>query len=351
MPNFEQSIQEKKESSFNKKKEIVLSYLSREKNNIYNKVEQLTNSSKSIIDDKQALLDISKQLNDLLVIYNKLKQNISDIKDNKISEQELNQIIQEYNIDTTIKPNIIIQETYIDKETKQEEQIEINIEKELKYWNNFYKENKVDWTTLPESIQLQEDQVQEMKRLIKEHGFNKVLIIPENIVGLPEFKNDELIKPAENYSKLHDLMTKTYNESWQYDNFKEDKSFDGIYDNSVKLRIILTKDIKELDDDKLFKDTLGKSPDKLKEQFIDKLDLQSLSVSEYLIYQKEYFTRTGKHLDENKWIWLLNSKMPISSRIPGSGWAPGSSRLLFNSYSASSSLDYEGFRPSGSFEI
>ena len=346
---FEQPINNP-DQSIEQQKGIVLSYLKKEKNNIYNKAKELTDSSK-LISDKQVLLDMNEQLKVLLVIYNKIKSNIKSIEENSITKQELQQIIQEYNIDTTIQPNQIIQETYIDKDSKQEKQIEINIEQQLEYWTNFYKENKVDWITLPDSIQLQEQQITEMKRLIKEYGFDKLLIIPENIVGQAQVKDKKLIKKAENYSKLHELMTKEYNESSQGDNFKQDESFDGISDNSTKLRLILTKDIQELYDDKLFKDTLGKSPDKLKEQFIDKLNLQSLSVSEYLIYQREYFSRNKKHLDEEKAVWLLNSKMPTWSPVPYSRWNTDYSRLHFYSGEASGSAGHGGSRLSGSFEV
>ncbi len=323
------------------------------------------------------------------------KQN-SDITINK-KEDDRN----EYNADRKIKPDQIIKETYVDPETKQEREIEINIEKELEYWNSFYRENKVDWVSLPESIQLKEEQVAEMKRLIKEYGFDKVLIIPENIVGLPSGENHELIKKAENYSKLHELMTKGYNKTFETDNFKygditidlatqvgrvfeepiygkykliyekdepkkgdnvfhEDikplpkkpnNSFDGVRDNSTKLRLVLTKDVKELDDDKFFKQTMGKKPDALKKEFIDELGLQSLSLSEYLIYQREYFLRTRKHLDQASWTYLLNSKMEISSCVPYSLFYEVDFKLGVGCYEPSHSFSQQGFRPSGSFEI
>ena len=144
-----------------------------------------------------------------------------------------------------------------------------NLKEQLRYWSSFYKGENIDWVSLPETISLQEKQISEMKELMAQ-GFDKMLIIPENLVGEPEITLDPATgKPTsiknDKYQKLHELMSKDYNTTSTGRNYDSDGKFQGSQDKTTKLRLILTKDVQNLEDDLLFKATLNKSIDDLKE--------------------------------------------------------------------------------------
>jgi hypothetical protein len=219
-------------------------------------------------------------------------------------------------------------------------EIKFELKEQLKYWGNFYKDEKVDWITLPENIKITEEQRKEIERLISEFGFDKMIIIPENLAAT-----------GVNYKKLHTLMSKDYNETRQSDNFKADGSFAGLKNKSNKLRIILTRDIKELDDDELFKQTLDKKMDELDATngILTKNKLKGLDVATYLIYQKEYFKRTGKHLDVNSSTWFPEQIRATSGYIPRGYWDSG--LLVFNALAFNHSSSVLGCRLVGSLEV
>ncbi|MBI5230226.1 MAG: hypothetical protein HY981_02950, partial [Candidatus Magasanikbacteria bacterium] len=76
-----------------------------------------------------------------------------------------------------------------------------------------------------------------------------------------------------------------------------------------------------------------------------------LSESSYLIYQRDYFKRTGKHVDDKGWTWLPESTKQLSGRVSSASWDPGGSRLDFDSYARDDRGGGLGCRLAGSFEI
>ena len=141
--------------------------------------------------------------------------------------------------------------------------------------------------------------------------------------------------------------------TYQASNYKADGSFGGSQDKTTKLRIILTQDIQEINQNELFKQTLGKSADEI-EAMLETDDFKGLTgfaESEYLLFQRDYSNRTGQHLDTKGWTWLLSSGRPRSSRVPGAGWDPGGGGLGFFSGSRSHRYSSRGARLAGSFEI
>lgn len=233
------------------------------------------------------------------------------------------------------------------------EVILLDLKKEREYWSNFYSENGVDWVSLPESIKITPDQAKKMTRLITEYGFNKLIIIPDNLVDEPTIENDASGKPIsiknDKYLKLHQLMSKGYHDTYQSGDYKQDGSFQGSEDKTANLRLILTKDIQNLGDDPLFKATKDKSIEELEKDELTKFT--GLSESAYLIYQREYFNHTGKHLDERGWTCLPESTRPLSGRVTSACWGPGHGRLTFYSDDRGGRHDELGCRLAGSFEI
>jgi hypothetical protein len=243
------------------------------------------------------------------------------------------------NIKTTenLMPTKII--SAISPESKE---IRFELEKQLEYWNDFYKDNNIDWVSLPEKIRITKEQQKEMKRLIAEFGFDKMIVIPENLAAT-----------GANYEKLHTLMSEDYNKTYQGDNFKTDGSFAGLKNKSDKLRIILTKDIEELDDDGLFKQTLGKIMDDLEatDGILTEKKLKGLDAATYLVYQREYFKRTGNHLDVEKATWLPEQIKAASGRVMRGCWSFSVDRLDFRANDPDDRGSALGCRLVGSFEI
>jgi hypothetical protein len=303
---------------------------------------------------KQNLANINSLKSELDLELPKLKElfkifkNNTDSKIRKDNKTERKNLINKIkSLKTEINLNIEIIEDLtpikiISAVSLEGKEIKFELKEQLKYWNDFYKDNDVDWVSLPEKIKITKDQQKEIERLITEFGFNKMIIIPENMAAT-----------GADYEKLHSLMSKDYVETWQSSDFKADSSFAGLKNKSDKLRIVLTKDIKELDDDNLFKQTLNKKMDELEapDGIFAENELRGLDIATYLIYQKEYFKRTGKHLDEDGWTWLPEQIRAASGRGPRGGWDSGGGRLVFHAGIPDGHGSSLGCRLAGSFEV
>jgi hypothetical protein len=212
---------------------------------------------------------------------------------------------------------------------------------------------------LPTEINVAVEQAREMKRQIEVLGFNKMIIIPAGIAD------------QNKYELLHEKMTEGYKESFQSDNFKADGGFKGLINLDNGTRIVLTKDVKELKDYKLFNETIGKSVDDLEasggifETYSDKdifvnsgkkeKTVRGLDMLTYLIYQREYFKRprnNGKHIDENYYNWITERSdqgRPSSGRFPSVHWHYG--YLSFHADDAADRHSRTGCRLAGSFKV
>ena len=91
-----------------------------------------------------------------------------------------------------------------------------------------------------------------------------------------------------------------------------------------KSRIVLvhSKNAQNLADRPELKETLGETA----ESFIKAKE--TLTLTDYLIYQKKYFEETGKHLDVEGWTWLPGSR--VGSHVVYVGWYPGVGQLDVN---------------------
>jgi hypothetical protein len=229
-------------------------------------------------------------------------------------------------------------------------EIKIRLAEQLKYWSNFYENNGVDWVSLPETIDVSKEQKKEMQRLITEFGFNEILIIPENLAA-----------NGDDYEKLLALMTKGYdekiphNQTLRFEDFKWGDDFYGLKNKSNKLRIILTKKIKNIADDKLFLETEGKSIVDLKRQggVLTKNKLKGFDLGSYLVFQFKYFQETGKHLDGGSWIWLTEqSNFSSSGYMPTVNWNRAHECLVLSSRQPDTADKLlSGCRLAGIFEI
>ena len=242
--------------------------------------------------------------------------------------------------------------------TPEGKEVSFELREMAQYWNKFYQEEGVDWIEpIPEGIVITLEQEAEMVRLITEFGFDKVMIIPEGLVGEPEFSTDangkvELVKPDQRQIDLHKKMTAGYNETWQSALYKKDGGIGATTDKRKGLRIILTKQVKALEDDKLFKQTINQSIEDLEKQggLFQANGVEGLTESEYLILQREYYKQKKQHLDEKHYTWLSASSRPLSGRVPHADWLPGGQYLDVYSFSHSYRDVFLGCRLVGSFE-
>ena len=249
-------------------------------------------------------------------------------------------MVEKYGNPTTQKERGKAQIERIEGKSPEGKDIKFELNEQLNYWGKFYQNHKIDWIELPKKIKVGEEQVKEMKRLIEKLGFDKMIIIPENLANT-----------GEKYKKLYELMSK----GWEKDlslNFKEDVGlgFEKLKNKSDKLRIILTKETQDLKDNELFKQTLGNSADDLEESsgIFRKYGVRGIDAEIYLVWQREYHEKTGKYLEEESWTWLTEQVRPESGRVPTSF---GGALLDFSAYPPDLREDFLGCRLARSFEV
>jgi len=105
-------------------------------------------------------------------------------------------------------------------------------------------------------------------------------------------------------------MTDGYVKTYEGDDFnKEGGSFKGVIEKTDKTRIVLlhSKNAQNLADRPELAETKGKTA----EVFI-KVG-EKLTLTDYLIFQKQFFEATGKHLDEEGYTWLPGSTVKKDS--------------------------------------
>ena len=143
--------------------------------------------------------------------------------------------------------------------------IKFELKEQLEHWRGFYAKYKVDWISLPDEISVTAEQAAEMKKLM-ELGFDKMIIIPEGLVDEPTITTGaDGKKTISNlkYEKLHKAMSAGYTATSTGGDYDDEGKFQGSKDNRTGFRIILTKDVQELDEDALLKKTIDKSIDQL----------------------------------------------------------------------------------------
>jgi len=284
------------------------------------------------------------------------RQHLGDLLDLAKSKEQSGDIPEAIRLYTQVKEEAEAIKAHQEQEkrgTKTEsilslEGKEINLEQELKYWQDFYEKQGIDWIELPKEIKLTKEQKEQLeagaRALCPEGEYDKLklLIIPANLADT-----------GERYAQIHEKMSQGYAATFEGSNFTEDGSFSGLKNKSNELRLILTKDIQNLADDELYKSTKGKSVDDLEADgsIFKTSGLRGLDIATYLVQQREYFERTEKHLDEDGYTWLTEHERPASGRVPSAGWFPDFSQLSFDAYSPDGHHDDLGCRLSSSLVI
>jgi hypothetical protein len=204
-----------------------------------------------------------------------------------IVAEEIEQQILE--LEKSIGPDSI-SATYTSKDendVETSETITIDFEKKLEYSVSFYKTHNID---LPENfteimIDIWTRNIDIIKKTIEEQGFDEILLIPGNL-SVPD---------------IHAKMSEGYSATTTGDLFDEGGSFEGVIEKTTGPRIILIHKnrAQNLEDRLELEKTLGDDADSLINSG------QTLTLTDYLIYQRQFFEETGKHLDESDYYTYL----------------------------------------------
>ncbi len=206
------------------------------------------------------------------------------------------------------------------------ENITFSLEEKLEENIAIYKKTKLD---LPPDFEDQikeiwENNIDEIQKAIQEKGFDEMLLVPGNIP----------------LTELNTKMTDVYTETWEDSDFKSGDSFKGAKSQNVdKPRMVLAHKIQNLKDRPELKKTLD-----IKGKDV-KMD-QTLTLEDYLIFQRKFFEETGQHLDTDGWTWLATKS---GSRLVNATWDPDDGQVLVDADDLDSQYDYLGARPSRSF--
>lgn len=237
------------------------------------------------------------------------------------------------------------------------EKIAVNPEKEFQNWTAFYEKHKIP---VPDDFREQVEDIvgrnrPEMKKAVEQMGYDKIIIVPPNL----------------SLAELHQKMSVGFNLTYESDDFKVEGGFSGVKtSNSDRTRIILVHErgAQNVRDNSIMKETLNKTlatVSQMAEDGVQKLidkgepipfnvkvggkdfAFNGIDVLGYLIFQRDYFERTGKHLDEWGWSWLTGSS--VGRRVPCLGWNPGRGRLRASADGPGYQYGYLAPRPAAVF--
>ena len=312
------------------------------------------------------------------ITCSQLKIKLAEIKDLKNEfDLEVEKIIQTRNTEHALAIQKKIEEKltatekifpkeikaiFTNPETNEQKEIVFNIKEKIKEAQEFYKNHNLPIPKEQEIKKIFRGSKAEIQKEIAMYGYDNILIIPENLPST---------------EKLHEQMSKDYNATWTGKSFDQGGGFTGAKTTSdSKARIILChsdENVYENDDANPFnKATLDKSIRQLSgltQEEIDRrvenneevpvsfeavingkktqIKSEGLSLNEYLIFQRQYFEKTNKHLDSNGWTWLPKTRS--GSRFVDSDWNPVDDRLDVLASDAGISYAYLGCRLSRSF--
>ncbi len=203
-----------------------------------------------------------------------------------------------------------------------------DISNELSSWKVFFESLGVDWVTWPREMRVSESDGQRMTELVEKAGFDKLMIIPENLVGFdPQFMEGavddqgrlyrNIVSPSEYYAALYEIINKKMGDLPYATNNtgKLEGGFAGTLDLRSGPRILLYKD-EEGVTDPYSAQTGNKSWEEVQVEVIKDSGLSALTLSECLLVDFEHFLRTKQFLFSNFSNICGGSLRPAYGRIP-----------------------------------
>lgn len=249
-----------------------------------------------------------------------------------------------------------------DPETGEIREITLRFEEETERFEEFYRRHFNIALDKAEIQGIIRENLEEMKEEIEKHGYDQILILPENLPENEEL-NQKLIEAMEEPGK--GKVEKTH----QWNSFKDNGSWAGAKSaEKPKTRIILTHSAQSLADHPILKATRNKnimeltglSQEEIQKRIQNKEPLpvnfggvraEGLSMEEYLVFQRIYFEKNQEHLDEEGWARLLKSRLKATpvSFVACASWSPGYRQLSAGAVGVDLRDDYLGCRLSRSF--
>jgi hypothetical protein len=201
----------------------------------------------------------------------------------------------------------------------------------------------------------------EIKSEIEKYGYDSIFIIPDNLPSEADV-NQKVIETMDEGADKGEVVATNY--------WVEQQSISSTAEN--KYKIILVHSAQNLENHPLLKTTRGKNimfltgidQPEVERKIAGEQELladfkveiggqeieikaDSLSLEEYEIFQRMYFEKTGKHLDESGWTWLMKSRS--GSRVVDACWYPGVRQLDVDANVPGGALGSLGLRLSRSF--
>ena len=229
-------------------------------------------------------------------------------------------------------------------------EIRINMNEEIKKWQDFYKKYNIDSSSL-DNLRLSEKGIKDLKETAEEYGFDKIVMIPKGVSAESLVNNDKFAIFIGSEEEKQNTGTNGKIEDWSNqiigsDHWKE---------KTDKPQIILLKNKKNVDseEDETMKKIGGgkttrncKYPEIMKME--KKLDMKGLDIVTAMIMDRQNFDQTDPkhHLwdwnDKNA-VWLTKTAGKIvKGRCARLYWDPDSCRWRLLLYSESSCDDVLG---------
>ena len=254
------------------------------------------------------------------------------------------------------KSEITSGENILSFESKSGEPLEYDLDEILEKSEKFYEKEGIDWVEVPESIELDGEQRVEAIRIIEalcptgDYENVTITYIPEGLADNEEKRRKLLEKTTEGYYTGDEEGKKDY---WESDNFKERGGIEGIEDKETKGRLLITKTTKELKDDELFKQTLGKTAEELMGErgIMQETGLRGLGLSELLVIQRQRYNEDVEHMDEESWTWITEIEATPSSLVPDVDWASNDAQFYLHAFTPDYNFEHLGCRLAGSLKV
>jgi DNA-binding Lrp family transcriptional regulator len=262
-------------------------------------------------------------------------------------------------------------------ETGETKEITLNFKEEFKTFQKFYQEQLELELDEKEFKRIWRKNKKEMKEEMEKYGYDQILFLPADLPQ-NETLNEKLIET------MVELQEGKVKETWQSNSFQAGGSWQGAQSiEKPKNRIILVHSAQNPEGHPLLKATRKKNiPDltglseeeiqrriqnreplgvnfeaivenQKKEKISVPIQAESLSMEEYLVFQRIYFEKNQKHFDESDWIWLLKSRLSkpdkSGSRVARAGWGPHARQLYASASDPVARGGRLGCRPSRSF--
>ncbi|MFH0755273.1 MAG: AAA family ATPase [bacterium] len=213
------------------------------------------------------------------------------------------------------------------KTTHKNESITLDLEQKIQEFIDLYKKTKLDIPTdFEDSIrEIWKNNFDEIQKAVEENGFDEMLFVPGNIP----------------LTELNTIMTEGYKaKTWKSSNFTKGGGFSKAQSQNVsKPRIVLVHKVQNLKDNPELAKTLN-----IKGQDVDQKN--TLTLEDYLVFQRKYFEETGKHLDEVSATWLATKS---GTRLVHASWDPGGGQVYVSASGLGDQNESLGARPSRSF--